>query len=146
MSSPPRPRRLRLLQTLTAGAAVFALLGACGIPINHPQRPRYQRVRPAILRVSGSWDAVPAGDDSFRPLRMTLRQAGASIDGVLHLPDRDLATEWPGRIDPGGRVRLVFGRPPDYVRIDLRIEARGRRLAGTLIDGHRRHWVVFERR
>jgi hypothetical protein len=146
MSSLARPSLLRFLQTLTAGAAVFALLGACGIPINHPQRPRYQRVRPIIVRLSGTWDAVPVGEDSFRPLRLTLRHTGASVEGVLHLADRDVPTEWPGRIDPGGQFTLAFGRPPERIRIALQIEARGRRLGGTLVDPRGREPVLFLRR
>jgi hypothetical protein len=146
MPSRPRPRLLRLLQTLTAGAALFALLGACGIPINPRQRPRHPAARPVIVRLSGTWDAVAAGEESLRPLRMTLRHAGASVVGVLHLADRDLETERPGRIDPGGHFRLIFGRPPDSVRVDLRIEARGARLAGTIEEGGRREPVLFLRR
>lgn len=146
MSPRSRPSLLRILQTLTAGAAVFALLGACGIPINHPQRPRYQRVRPIIIRLTGTWEAVPAGEESFRPLRMTLRQTGTSVEGVLHRPEGDLATEWPGRIDATGHFALVFGRPPDKVRVDLQIEARGSRLGGTLLDDAGREPVLFMRR
>ena len=146
MSSRTRPNLLRVLQTLTAGAAIFALLGACGIPINHPQRPPPHRIRPIIIRLSGIWDAVPVSEESYRPLRMTLRHAGASVEGVLHLPDRDLATEWPARIDAGGRFILEFGRPPDQTWIALRIEARGRRLGGTLIGPAGREPVLFLQR
>lgn len=141
-----RPSPLRALQTLAAGAAAFALLGACGIPVNHPQRPRYQRVRPVVIRLSGTWHSNPVVDDSFRPLRLTLHQTGASVAGVLHLPDRSLATEWPGRIDAGGHFDLVFGRPPDTVRLSLRIEARAFGLSGTLTDQRGREPVRFVRR
>ena len=146
MSPRLHPRWLRALQTLAAGAAVFALLGACGIPTNPPQRPRHQRVRPIVIQLSGTWDAASAGNESYRPLRLTLRHTGASVEGILHLADRDLATEWPGRIDAGGHFTLIFGRSPDKIRLDLQIEARGRRLGGTLADAGGREAVLFLRR
>jgi hypothetical protein len=145
MSSRSRPRLLPLLQTVAAGAAVFAILGACGIPVNHPQRPRYQRVQPIVVRLSGTWDAVPIGESAPRPLRLTLRHAGARVDGVLNLPDRDLPAEWPGRIDRGGRFSLVFGRPPEQTRINLQIEVRGRRLSGTYVGPRGAEPVTFLR-
>ena len=72
---------LRSLQTLTAGAALFAILGACGLaparsaprPIVRPHPPRGDLT---VRSLTGRWVGVRQTPDAVETLTLSLVQSG----------------------------------------------------------------------
>jgi hypothetical protein len=143
---------VRSLQTCTVAAALFALLGACGLvppgPARPVQRPRRPGSAATIRGLTGTWEATIRIADGRMPLVLTVLQSGDALTGELAFPDRP----WPSRaapavhIDATGRVVLVFGPSPqivlrgraahDAAYISAWVEGLGRQPA--LIDFFRR--------
>jgi hypothetical protein len=125
---------IRCCQALAAGAALFAVLGACGLPM--PGRGTRVIVRPrprievTIRSLTGTWDAVaktPAGIDVFV---LTLRQTGDTVSGTLEARGRVLGSDpaLPARLKVSGSFDLMLGRPTEGVLVRGRQDQRGDRL------------------
>jgi hypothetical protein len=133
------PPYIRCLQTLTAAAVVFAILGACGLPPpRRGPRPLPRPRRPVgevtIRSLTGTWDAArPAADD--RPvLTLSLVQHGDTLEGSLRTGGRTLASDasWPAHLDAGGRFVLVFGQAPETIVVRGRPDPSGDRIPVTV--------------
>lgn len=115
------PPLIRCLQTLTAAAVVFAILGACGIapPRRGPVvlRPRRPGPDVTIRSLTGEWEAVHGTAAGPRLIRMTLLQSGDSLRGSLAIGSRTLPSDpaSPAQIDASGRFSIVFGQSQEMV-------------------------------
>jgi hypothetical protein len=133
------PTLVRCLQTLTAAAVVFAILGACGLPpprrgprpIPRPRRPVTEIT---IRSLTGHWEALRQTPDGPQVLRLSLVQRGDTLDGALLLGARTLSTDpqWPAHLDVDGRFVLVFGQAPARVVVRGRPDASGERISVTI--------------
>jgi hypothetical protein len=138
----------RCLQTVTAAAALFAILGACGLtPLSRGPRVRARPPAPrpdiTIRSLTGTWDAVVQGPDGQEILSLTLLQSGDTIsgtltvDGVAHRSDAGL----PSHLDVRGHFTLGFGQSQEKLWLRARPDARGDQIAGW-ITGARRASVM----
>ena len=136
---PVMPPRIRCLQTLTAAAVVFAILGACGIPPPRrgPRpfpRPRRPTSEITIRSLTGSWEAFRPTADGTHVLRLSLVQHGDTLEATLLVGDRTLASDpkWPAHLDAEGRFVLVFGQAPATVVVRGRPDASSERIPVTI--------------
>jgi hypothetical protein len=125
------PPPVRCLQTLTAAAVVFAILGACGLP--PPRRGTPVVIRPrrpatgvTIRSLTGDWEAVHGTPAGPVDVRLALVQSGDTLQGTLRVGDRILASDatWPARLDTSGRFVMVFGQSHEIVG-RARLDASG---------------------
>ena len=132
------PPRIRCLQTLTAAAVVFAILGACGIPpprrSPRPIRPRRPSTEITIRSLTGRWEAFRPTSEGSQVLELSLVQRGDTLEATALLGERTLATDpqWPAHLDADGRFVLVFGRAPATVVVRGRPDASGDRIRVTI--------------
>ena len=148
------PPPVRCLQTLTAGALVFAILGACGFSPPSRRRPGIIRPRPprseiTIRSLTGQWEAVRPMPDDTQVLRLSLVQRGDSLDGTLLVGGRTLASDpgSPARLDANGLFVLVFGQAPERVMMRGRPDVSGDRIPVTITGfGPEPLHLVFRRR
>jgi hypothetical protein len=136
---PIMPSHVRCLQTFTAAAVVFAILGACGIPPPRrgPRpmpRPRRPSVAITIRSLTGRWEGSRPTSDGTQVLSLSLVQRGDTLEATLLLGDRTLATDpkWPAHLDTDGRFVLVFGQAPPTVVVRGRPDASGDRIRATI--------------
>ena len=112
---------VRCLQTCTAAAALFALLGACGLAPPRSQRvivrPRPPRTEITIRSLTGVWDATLNTPEGRTPLTLSVVQSGDALTAQLTFRDRSWASRPapPARIDNSGAFVLVFGSSPEIV-------------------------------
>ncbi len=135
---------VRCLQTATAAAALFAMLGACGLtPLSRGPRVR---ARPPALRpditirsLTGTWDAVVQGTDGPETVSLTLLQSGdaisgtLTIDGVAYTNDAAVRTQ----LDARGHFTLGFGQSQERVWVRGRPDASGDQIAGWITGARR---------
>ena len=133
------PPPVRCLQTLTAGALVFAILGACGFTPPTRRRPGIVRPRPprseiTIRSLTGQWEAFRPMPDDTQLLRLSLVQRGDTVYGTLLAGDRALASDHgsPALLDANGLFVLVFGQPPERVVVRGRPDVSGDRMPVTI--------------
>jgi len=134
MSTMPPP--VRCLQTLTAAAVIFAMLGACGLPPprHGPRpipRPRRPGVEITIRSLTGRWEASRPTPDGPEVLELSLVQRGDSLEGILVIGGRTLRTDpvSPARLDAAGLFVLVFGQLPQRLVVRGRPGASGDRIS-----------------
>jgi hypothetical protein len=112
---------LRCLQTCTAAAALFALLGACGLAPPRSQRvivrPRPPRTEITIRSLTGIWDATINTPQGRLPVTLSIVQSGDVVAGQLTFRDRSWESRPapPAHIDNSGAFVLVFGSVPEIV-------------------------------
>jgi hypothetical protein len=112
---------LRCFQTCTAAAALFALLGACGLAPPRSQRvivrPRPPRTEITIRSLTGVWDATINTPEGRTPLTLSVVQSGDALTAQLTFRERswDSRPAPPARIDDSGGFVLVFGPSPEIV-------------------------------
>jgi hypothetical protein len=140
--APLTDRVVHLCQAVAAGAALLAVLGACGFAptgrtVARPPRPRPPDVTTTIRSLTGTWDAsARAGGDTIR-LSMSLQQSGDAVRGTLTVAGLDYPTDsrvW-SRIDHRGQITLIFGQLPEHIVVDGRIDASGDRFEASLTGG-----------
>jgi hypothetical protein len=129
---------LRYLQTLTAGAALFALLGACGLaparsaprPIVRPHPPRGDLT---IRSLTGMWVGVRQTPDATETLTLSLVQSGDALTGSLTRDGQTFTSDpaRPARLEPSGQFVLEFGRAHEIV-VQGRTEATGNRISTSI--------------
>jgi len=129
---------LRYLQTLTAGAALFAILGACGLaparsarrPIVRPHPPRGDVT---IRSLTGMWVAVRQTPDAIETLTLSLVQSGDRLTGTLTVDGQTFVSD-PARealLDLTGQFALEFGRAREIV-VRGRTETTGDRISASI--------------
>jgi hypothetical protein len=112
---------LRCLQTCTAAAALFALLGACGLAPPRSQRvivrPRPPRPEVIIRSLTGVWDATIDIPEGRTPLTLSIVQSGDVLAARLRFRDRSWESRPapPPRIDGVRAFVLEFGSSPEIV-------------------------------
>jgi hypothetical protein len=127
---------IRIFQTVTAGAIVLAILGACGLP--PPQRRAFVPRRDIVIRtLTGTWTGAVVSRDRSILLTMTLRQSGGAVSGTLDVDGRRLAGDpaFPGYIDRNGRFALTFGSDDRAIVVRARIDPRAERLYASVRGG-----------
>jgi hypothetical protein len=125
---------VRCCQGLAAGAALFAVLGACGLPApRRIIRPR-PRADVTIRSLSGTWEAVDVTAARLEVFVLTLRQAGDTVSGTLAAAGRVLASDpaSPARVDASGSIDLSLGRSTEPVLIAGRLDSSGDRLRARI--------------
>jgi hypothetical protein len=137
-------RFVRCFQTLAVAAALFALLGACGLtPLSRGPRVR---ARPPALRpgitirsLTGTWDAVVKRADGVETLVLTLRQSGNTVSGTLSIDDvaHPIDAGWPAEIDARGQFTLRFGQSQETIWLRGRPDAGGDEIAGWITGATR---------
>jgi hypothetical protein len=133
----PIDRLVHVFQAVTAGLAVLAVLGGCGIPINPPPRPVRGHPRFVVIRsLTGTWIGAVTSRDGSTTVAMTLRQTGSIVEGSIGVDGLVRRTDpsHPARIDSQGRLLLVFGDDGDRVYVRARIDHAVDRLYAS-IDG-----------
>jgi hypothetical protein len=132
-------RLVRCLQTTTAAAALFAVLGACGLtPLSRGPRPRPHprpdRHEVTIRSLTGSWVAVLDTPDVAEALSMSLVQSGNSLAGTLSIGGRVLVSDpaHPALLGSAGEFSLGFGRSHERVVVAGRPTAQADRLTATI--------------
>jgi hypothetical protein len=133
------PRRVRLLQTCTAAAALFAVLGACGLPARGRRarviaRPRPPRAEVTIRSLTGTWVALRQ-TDGHAALTIVLIQSGDTLTGTLVVDSRSLASDpaVPARLDSNGRFTIRLGRTHERVVLGGRPDATADRIFASII-------------
>ena len=113
---------LRCLQTCTAAAALFAILGACGLPAPRlgPRvivRPRPPRAEVIIRSLTGVWVAVWRTPDALETLTLSTVQSGDALSGTLIVQGRSLASDpaRPAQLSILGRFTLELGQSHERV-------------------------------
>jgi hypothetical protein len=150
---PTMPPAVRCLQTLTAAALVFAILGACGLPPPRrgPRpipRPRRPGVEITIRSLTGRWEASRTTTDGRQRLELSLVQRGDTLEGTLLIESRTLlSANASARLDAAGQFVLVFGQLPQRLFVRGRPDATGDRIP-VLIDGldPQQISIVFQRK
>ncbi len=128
---------VRCCQGLAAGAALFAVLGACGLPAGRVARaiarPR-PRVEVTIRSLTGTWEAVDVTAVRLEVFVLTLRQTGDTVSGTLAAGDRVLASDpaSPARVDASGSIDLTLGRSTESVLIAGRLDSSGDRIRARI--------------
>jgi hypothetical protein len=133
---------LRCLQTVTAAAALFAILGACGLtPLSRGPRVRPRPPRPEITirSLTGTWDAVVKRDEGVETLTLTLEQSGDSLTGTLSVDGvaRPSDAAWPAHLDMRGQFTLRFGQSHETIWLRGRPDASGDEIAGWITGAAR---------
>jgi hypothetical protein len=115
---------LRCLQTVTAAAALFAVLGACGLapartmprPISRPHPPGAEVT---VRSLTGTWACVVQTPDGPRAVAASLVQHGDVLTGTLTIDGRTFPGNRvvSGRLGGSGHFRLVFGQSPETVDV-----------------------------
>jgi len=130
---------LRFLQTCTAAAALFAILGACGLPAPGRGtrvivRPRPPRAEVTIRSLTGTWVAVWQTPDAGEALTLSLVQSGDALAGTLIAQGRSLASDasQPARLDVAGQFALGFGQAHERLVIRGRPDATGDRISASI--------------
>jgi hypothetical protein len=138
-SEPFRPMPLlRCLQTCTAAAALFALLGACGLAPPRSARvivrPRPPRTEITIRSLTGVWDASVPTTEGGEPVTMSLAQTGDTLKGSLTIGGRTMRSDpaRPANLDLNGAFALGFGQTHERVVVRGRPDATGRRISGRV--------------
>jgi len=135
---------LRCLQMFTAAAALFAVLGACGLaPARSAPRPIVRPHPPGadatIRSLTGTWDAVVQGVDGPETLSLTLLQYGDAISGTLTIDGvayrSDAAV--PSHLDARGQFTLGFWQSQERVWLHGRPDVSGDRIAGWMTGARR---------
>jgi len=137
-----------------AAAALFAILGACGLP--PPGRPTRVIVRPrppraevTIRSLTGTWVAVWQTPDAVETLTLSIVQSGDTLAGRLIVQGRALASDpaRPAHLDAAGQFVLGFGQAHENVIVRGRPDMTGDRISAS-ISGLAAHpaAVVFHRR
>ena len=139
---------LRSLQTLTAAAALFAILGACGLaparssprPIARPHPPRPEVI---IRSLTGTWVAVWQTPDGIETLTLAIVQHGDALAGTLTVHGRTLASDptRPAHLDVNGQFGLGLGQAHEIVGVQGRSDTNGDRIS-ALMTGLSAHPVV----
>jgi hypothetical protein len=129
---------LRYLQTLTAGAALFAILGACGLaparsaprPIVRPHPPRGDVT---IRSLTGMWVGVRQTPDATETLTLSLVQSGDRLTGSLTRDGQTFTSDpaRPAHLGLTGEFALEFGRAHEIV-LQGRAEATGDRISTSI--------------
>jgi hypothetical protein len=147
-------RLVRCLQTCTTAAALFAILGACGLtPLSRGPRPRPYprppRTEVTIRSLTGTWVAHRATPDGAQFLTLTLVQSGDTLQGRLLVDERALASDPAASafLATGGQFALRLGRTNETVVVRGRPDASADRIS-SVISGL---WaqpepVIFHRR
>lgn len=132
-------RLVRCLQTCTAAAALFAVLGACGLtPLSRGPRsrplPRPHRAEVTIRSLTGIWGAVLETPDGAERLTMSLVQSGNSLAGTLTVAGRTIASDQahPAFMGTSGEFTLSFGQSHERVVVAARPSARADRLSASI--------------
>lgn len=132
-------RLVRSLQTFTAAAALFAILGACGLtPLSRGPRvrphPRPHRTEITIRSLTGTWVATLDTPDGAETLSMSLVQSGNSLAGTLSIGGRMLASDpaQPAFIGNAGEFVLGFGQSHERVVVAARPNAGADRLSASI--------------
>jgi hypothetical protein len=130
---------VRCLQACTAGAALFAILGACGLtPLGAGRRPRPHprphRAEVLIRSLTGTWAAVQDTPDGAQPLLLSLVQSGDSLTGTLSIGGRTLVSDpaHPAFLGSRGEFTLGFGRSHERVVVAGRPSPRADRLSASI--------------
>ena len=130
---------LRCLQTFTAAAALFAILGACGLsaPSRGTRvivRPRPPRAEVTIRSLTGTWVAVWQTPDAIQALTLSLVQSGDALVGTLVVQSRALASDpaRPAHLDVVGQFALGFGQEQEIVVVRGRPDATGDRISASI--------------
>ena len=134
---------LRVLQTVTAAAALFAILGACGVrgltlpspgPPRGIARPRPPQAEVTIRTLTGTWVAVWQTPDGLDTLTLSLVQRGDSVSGTLIVQGRGLASDpmKPAPLSIIGRFRLEVGQSHETVVVAGRPDATGDRISAAI--------------
>lgn len=131
---------LRCLQTFTAAAALFAILGACGLApaVSAPRpiaRPRPPRAEVTIRSLTGTWVADRETPDGAETLTLSMVQSGDALAGTLIVQGRALASDpaQPAHLDAAGQFVLGLGHAHEIV-VRGRPDAMGDRIS-TSISG-----------
>jgi hypothetical protein len=136
---------LRVLQTLTAAAALFAILGACGLPppgraTRVVVRPRPPRAEVTIRSLTGTWAAVWRTPDGLETLTLSVVQSGDALSGTLSVQGRSLASSpaRPAQLDVAGQFALALGQSHERVVVLGRPDATGNRISASIsgLSGH----------
>ena len=139
---------LRCLQTCTAAAALFAILGACGMP--PPGRPTRVIVRPrppraevTIRSLTGTWLAVWQTPDAVETLTLSIVQSGDALAGTLIVQGRALPSDpaRPAHLDAAGQFAIRFGQSHENIVVRGRPDVTGDRISVS-ISGLAAHPVV----
>jgi hypothetical protein len=132
-------RLVRCLQTCTAAAALFAVLGACGLtPLSRGPRPRPSprphRAEVTIRSLTGSWVAVLETPTGAETLSMSLVQRGNSLAGTLSIGGRTIASDpaHPAFIGSLGEFTLGLGQSHEKVVVAARPNTRADRLSASI--------------
>ena len=145
--------RVRLLQTCTAAAALFAVLGACGLPA--PGRRPWVVVRPrpappdvTIRSLTGTWVALRQASDGEDALTIVLVQSGDTLTGTLVIDGKALGSDpsVPARLDSTGRFALEFGRTHERLTLRGRPDATADRISASIIGLSEQPMVATFRR
>jgi hypothetical protein len=130
---------LRCLQICTAAAALFVILGACGLP--PPGRATPPVVRPppprphmTIRSLTGTWLGGWQTPEGVETLTMSIVQSGSALSGTLTTQADTFATD-PGRpahVDVNGRFALEFGRSHERVVVRGRPDASADRIVASV--------------
>lgn len=137
------PCVVRTLQTCTAAAALFAVLGACGLtPLSRGPRPRPSprplpephRPEVTIRSLTGTWVAVLETREGAETLSMSLVQSGNSLAGALSFGGVTLVSDpaQPAFLGTFGEFTLGFGRSHERVVVAGRPSAKADQLTATL--------------
>jgi hypothetical protein len=132
-------RLVRCLQTCTAAAALFALLGACGLtPLSRGPRvrphPRPYRPEVTIRSLTGTWVAILDTPGGAETLSMSLVQSGNTLTGTLRIGGRTMASDpaQPALLGSFGEFVLGFGRSHERVVVAARPSAGADRLSASI--------------
>jgi hypothetical protein len=132
-------RLVRCLQTTTAAAALFAVVGGCGLtPLSRGPRPRPlprpDRPEVTIRSLTGTWVAVVETATGVETLAMSLVQSGNTLAGTLSIGGRTLVSDpgHPAFLGSVGEFSLGFGRSHERVVVAGRPSQRGDRLSASI--------------
>ena len=132
-------RLVRCLQTCTAAAALFTVLGACGLtPLSRGPRvrphPRPHRGEVTIRSLTGNWVAILDTPDGAETLSMSLVQSGNTLAGTLSIGGRTLASDptHPAFLGSFGEFVLGFGRSHERVVVAARPNAAADRVSASI--------------
>jgi hypothetical protein len=135
---------VRCLQTVTAAAVLFAIVGACGLtPLSRGPRvrarPPLRRSEVTIRSLTGTWEAVVQGAGGPETLTLTLLQRGDAISGTLTARGSTLPSDTasPAHLDARGQFTLGFGQSHERVWIHGRPDVSGDQIAGWVTGATR---------
>jgi hypothetical protein len=130
---------LRCFQTLTAAAALFAILGACGLAptLSNPRpivRPRPPRSEMTIRSLTGTWVAVWHAPDGVETLTLSMVQSGDALSGTLMVKGRGLASDpaRPAQLSTIGRFTLELGQSQERIVVRGQPDATGDHISASI--------------